>query len=43
MLAMGVPVFLAVAVVVEKIADLLVHRFRALVDSRPAETGKEVR
>ena len=43
MLAMGVPVFLAVAVVVEKVADLLVHRFRALVDSRPAETGKEVR
>ena len=39
MLAMGVPVFLAVAVVVEKV----VHRFRMLVDSRPAETGKEVR
>lgn len=43
MLAMGVPVFLAVALVVEKVADLLVHRFRVLVDSRPAETGKEVR
>ncbi|HJC61928.1 MAG TPA: hypothetical protein H9755_16630 [Candidatus Dietzia intestinigallinarum] len=43
MLAMGVPVFLAVAVVVEKVADSLVHRFRMLVDSRPAETGKEVR
>ena len=43
MLAMGVPVFLAVAVVVEKVADLLVHRFRVLVDSRPAKTGKEVR
>ena len=43
MLAMVVPVFLAVAVVVEKVADFLVHRFRMLVDSRPAETGKEVR
>ena len=43
MIVMGVPVFLAVAVVVEKVADLLVHRFRTLVDSRPAETGKEVR
>ena len=43
MLAMGVPVFLAVAVVVEKVADSLVHRFRMPVDPRPAETGKEVR
>lgn len=43
MLAMGVPLFLAMAVLVEKIADLLVNRFRVLVLSRPAETGKEVR
>lgn len=43
MLAMGVPLFLAIAVLVEKIADLLVNRFRVLVLSRPAETGKEVR
>ena len=43
MLALGVPLFLAIAVLVEKIADLLVNRFRVLVLSRPAETGKEVR
>lgn len=43
MLAMGVPLFLAIAVVVEKVADVLVHRFRVLVDSRPTETGKEAR
>lgn len=43
MLAMGVPLFLAIAVLVEKVADLLVNRFRVLVLSRPAETGKEVR
>ncbi|MCD2262477.1 hypothetical protein K3888_07150 [Dietzia aurantiaca] len=43
MLAMGIPLFLATAVLVEKVADVLVHRFRVLVTSRPAETGKEVR
>ena len=43
MLAMGIPLFLAVAVVVEKVANIMVDRFRALVASRPAETGKEVR
>ena len=43
MLAMGIPLFLATAVLVEKVADVLVHRFRVLVASRPAETGKEVR
>lgn len=42
MLAMGIPLFLATAVLVEKVADVLVHRFRVLVASRPAETGKEV-
>ncbi|MBB1022551.1 hypothetical protein G6030_14855 [Dietzia sp. E1] len=43
MLALGVPLFLLVAVAVEWIADLLVQRFRALVAPRTAETGKEVR
>lgn len=43
MLAMGLPLFLASAVLVEKVADLLVGGFRSLVSSRPAETGKEVR
>ena len=43
MLAMGIPLFLAVAVVVEKVANIMVDRFRVLVASRPAETGKEVR
>ena len=41
MLAVGVPVFLAIAVLVEKVADYLVSWFRMLVDPRNAETGKE--
>lgn len=43
MLAMGVPLFLAIAVLVEKVADFLVKWFRVLFDSQAAETGKEVR
>lgn len=43
LLAMGIPLFLLVAVAVEKVADLLVQRFRALVAPGAAETGKEVR
>lgn len=43
MLAMGIPLFLLLAVLVEKVADLLVHKFRGLVAPRSAETGKEVR
>ena len=43
MLAMGLPLFLACAVLVEKLADVVVSRSRLLVSSRPAETGKEVR
>ena len=43
MLAMGVPLFLLAAVVVEKVADEVVQRFRGLVAPRPTETGKEVR
>lgn len=43
MLAMGIPLFFLVAVAVERVADLLVHWFRALVAPRAAETGKEVR
>lgn len=42
MLAAGIPVFLLVAVVVEQVADVLVHQFRRLVAARPPETGKEV-
>lgn len=41
-LAMGIPLFLAVAVLVERVADVLVHRFRGLVAPRSPETGKEV-
>ena len=43
MLAVGTPLFLLVAVGVEKLADMLVHRFRGLAASPAAETGKEVR
>ncbi|UVE94676.1 hypothetical protein [Dietzia sp. B32] len=43
LLAMGIPLFLVAAVAVEKVADILVHRFRALVAPGAAETGKEVR
>ncbi|WP_010540478.1 hypothetical protein [Dietzia alimentaria] len=43
MLTMGVPLFLLAAVVVEKVADEVVHRFRGLAAPRSAETGKEVR
>ena len=43
MLAMGVPLFLLAATVVEKAADEVVHRFRGLVAPRSAETGKEAR
>lgn len=43
MLAMGIPLFLLIAVAVEKVADVLVHKFRGLVGSRAVETGKEVR
>lgn len=43
MLAMGIPLFLLVAVLVEKVADVLVNRFRGLVAPRSAETGKEDR
>ena len=43
MLAVGVPLFYLAAAGVEKVADMLVHRFRELVASRPVETGKEVR
>jgi hypothetical protein len=45
MLAAGVPLFALVAVPVEKVADVLVHRFRGLVaadSAGTAETGKEV-
>lgn len=42
MLAAGIPVFLLVAVAVERVADVLVHRFRSLVVAGPLETGKEV-
>ena len=40
---MGIPMFLLIAVAVEKVADVLVHKFRGLVGSRAVETGKEVR
>lgn len=43
LLVMGLPLFLLAAVAVEWIADVLVQKFRALVASRTAETGKEVR
>lgn len=42
MLAAGVPLFFLVAVVVERVADVLVHRFRGLVAAGDPETGKEV-
>lgn len=42
LLMVGVPLFFLAAVAVEKIADVLVHRFRALA-SRTVETGKEAR
>ncbi|PAY22972.1 hypothetical protein CEY15_10420 [Dietzia natronolimnaea] len=42
MLAVGVPLFYLVAVGVERVADVLVDRFRGLVASGDAETGKEV-
>lgn len=42
MLAAGVPLFFLVAVGVERVADVLVHRFRGLVASGNADTGKEV-
>lgn len=42
MLAAGIPLFLLVAAVVERVADVLVHRFRGLVAAGPVETGKEV-
>ena len=42
MLALGVPLFSLVAVVVERVADVLVHRFRGLVAADAVETGKEV-
>ena len=43
LLVMGLPLFFLVAVAVEKGADVLVHRFRALVAPRTVETRKEVR
>lgn len=43
MLVMGIPLFLVLAFVVEKIADVSVDRFRALVASPAVENGKEVR
>lgn len=43
MLAAGLPVFLLLAVAVERVADTVVDRFRVLVLPRSAETGKEVR
>jgi len=43
LLVMGLPLFFLVAVAVEKVADVLVHRFRALVAPRTVETRKEVR
>ena len=43
MLAMGIPLFLLLAVAVQKLADVLVDRFRGLVGSRTVETGKEDR
>lgn len=42
MLALGVPLFFLVAVGVERVADVLVRRFRGLVASADVETGKEV-
>lgn len=42
MLAAGIPLFLLVAAVVERGADMLVHRFRGLVAAGAVETGKEV-
>lgn len=42
MLAAGIPLFLLVAAVVERGADMLVHRFRGLVATGSVETGKEV-
>ncbi|MDX2358601.1 hypothetical protein [Dietzia sp. PP-33] len=42
MLVLGLPLFLLVAVAVERVADELVHRFRGLVASGDPETGKEV-
>lgn len=42
MLAAGIPLFLLVAAVVERVADMLVHRFRGLVATGSVETGKEV-
>ena len=43
LLAMGTPLFILIAVVVERAADLLVDRFRTLTAPRTIETGKEVR
>lgn len=43
MIAVGLPLFLVVAMGVERVADLLVHGFRALVAPETAEDGKEVR
>mgnify|MGYP007003571662 CR=1 FL=1 len=43
MLAMGIPLFLLLAVAVQKLADVLVDRFRGLVGSRTVETGNEDR
>ncbi|MDV8000667.1 hypothetical protein [Rhodococcus sp. IEGM 1408] len=42
MLAAGIPLFLLVAAVVERAADMLVHRFRGLAATGSVETGKEV-
>ncbi|KAA0917170.1 hypothetical protein [Dietzia sp. ANT_WB102] len=43
LLAMGIPLFILIAVVVERAADILVRRFRKLTTPRTIETGKEVR
>ena len=43
LLAMGIPLFILIAVVVERAADILVRRFRTLTTPRTIETGKEVR
>lgn len=43
MISVGLPLFLVVAMGVERVADLLVHGFRAIAAPETAEDGKEVR
>ena len=43
MLVVGLPLFLVVAVGVERAADELVRGFRGLVASRPVDSGEEDR